>query len=199
MAVHQYVVPKLGTGLSMDDVWRPKYFTDNNGRSAGHGVGHSQQNQFAPYGLNDSFLVTSDVTVGEDIHLKQQPDVVAMADNPATALGADLPTLTAALEPLGFSTDGLTATHTYRDLWQRLQRLSVIGTRMHVVANQRLVPLGVSLDMPFASLSGVYHQGLGQVIASLGLTDRDLNPGLPIRTVLRLLADQLPAVPDVGL
>jgi len=191
MAIRYYLVPKVGTGQTIDDSFRPKYFVDGLGRAL---VGVPETNQYTDYGLEPYFLVTSDVTAGEHTTVTGNADVTALPANLDQALGQNLATVAAALEAHGFPADWPDATTTYRELLVMVKRCCAFAQQLHGLRNVRIFPAGITLSSTVSSLTANQRQRMADAITALGGTFSEITAGMTMRVALKKIADQLTTV-----
>lgn len=191
MATRFYLVPKVGTGQTIEDVYRPKYVRNGLGQNVMSGA-----NEVMDYGLEPVYLVAADVTPAEHTALVANSDVTAFPANLDASVGANLATVTGKLDAFGVPSEWVTTATMYRQLLRLITRLIQLAQRFHFVANQRLLPSGITLDSTVGSLSAQQRAKLAETIASFpNGTAGAITAGMTLRAALRTLADQIQFTP----
>lgn len=190
MATRFYLVPKAGSGQTIDDVYRPKYFM--NGLGQGQVAGAIQA---MDYGLEPVFLVAADVTNAEHTAAVANSDVTAFPVNLDAAIGVNLATVTGKIDALGLPSEWVDATTTYRQILRKLTQFIQFAQRLHGVANVRLLPVGVTLNSTVGSLSAAQRQHLRDAILTFANgTDSEITANMTLRVAIQALAAQIPFV-----
>jgi len=193
MATRFYLVPKAGTGQTIDDVYRPKYFMNGLGQGLIAGAIVAMD-----YGLEPVFLVAADVTNAEHTTINANSDVTALPLNIDLAVGVNLATVTGKLDALGLPSDWVDATTTYRQILRKVTQFMQLAQRLHGLFNLRVLPVGISLNSTVGSLSANQRQKLADAIASFpNGTASEITAGMTIRAALKTLADQIAFAPKL--
>lgn len=183
MATRFYFVPKIGSGASPDDAFRPKY-TD-----AGF------QWQAMDHGFANCFLLIADVDEKHHAALSEQPDVLAFpAELNSKITDDDLAALKAKCEALKLPADWLGTTHSYAELVQSAAKMIGLSQRFKGLYRESLLKDGVTLDSKISEIPGGKGNQLAAAATSLGLDSKDVKPATTIRKAMKVLADQLPDV-----
>lgn len=187
------LVPKIGDGLSPSTAFRPKYVDPGS-----LGVGLDLSGWVAmDYGAEPIFLMRVPLTASQRSALQSQPDamvVPANLDNNVSALAVTA--IQNQLEAANLPAEWVTTSLTYRQVLQRFRRCITFMQRWNGLFPEfRLFTSGITLDTRLNQLTAAQRQRLADVADDLALDRSGVTNTMTIRQVLRLLADQLPAVP----
>jgi hypothetical protein len=192
VAVRFFIVPRVGSGTTLTDTFRPAYF----GQVATFPQLAGVLYQAMDYGLDPTFLVGADVTQAQHDFLSVQSDVFALPLLDTTVGGN--PTLNQIrnrLEQRSIPGSWLVAGTTYRQIVGRVGRTCQILQRMHGRHNQRLFEAGVTLD---SLLTSTLLTTLVDIGTSFGMTTSGLSTAITVRQALLVLADQFPQIHLAG-
>lgn len=188
-----YIVPKIGSGASVTDPHRPKYFSQIDAATWPTMAGVLFSGM--PYGLEPVYLVGANVTAPQATFLAGQGDVYAVPSlNSQVGGNPTLNQIRTRLEGLGIPGSWVASTTTNRQLLGRLGRVMQIAQRLHGRHNKRVLD-GVSLDSNLTQTSLTELSNVGQ---SLGLDVSGLSTAITVRAAILLLADQVPAFSLAG-
>lgn len=186
--VRFYVVPKIGTGATLDDAFRPKY-VDHDSVQAGWNVDGRYQGM--DYGLENVFLLALDVTGAEHTALTAQADVLAVPSPITDTVSAlALNTVKTKLEAGNIPADWVTTSLTYQQVLARVIRLVQFMQRFHGLFGQ-LFAGGATLDTRINQLPVNARQALNQAAQSMGADTSSITGTTLIRAALVIVADQL--------
>lgn len=184
MAIRFYLVPKIGTGATPQDAFRPKYVADG---------GIAGVFQSLDYGQEDAFLVAAEVTPAEHTALAAQTDVIAVPSPIGDQVSAvALSVVQSRLESLNMPGAWVTTQHTYRQVLRAVAGFIRLMQRLNGSGGGRLFPVGITLDSRVNQLPVAVRQAFLAAAASLGLDTSAITGTMLIRVALKILADQLP-------
>lgn len=194
MSVRIYLLPWIGTGEPGVDPRRAKYLVGIDTLPLMGSDIHCM-----PYGRQGVCLVSANVTTAEHNSLVAHDDVAAVPANLDATIGGALATVVAALEPMHFPCEWVTAQTTWRTLVRAVARLIALAQRVDGVTNGgRLLPVGITLDSTIGDLSAAQRDFMKTAIESFGGTFAGITLSMTIRTGLEYLAAQSPLAGNLG-
>jgi hypothetical protein len=185
-----FLTPKIGTG-AYTSPYRPKY-TDPG--SLGAGIDLAPGSWAAmDYGFEALFLVKADLTTTQRTALSAQTDVLMVPANlDSTVSAAALARIQSTLEAANLPAEWVTTALTYRQVLRRVRRVITFMQRWQGMFGDRVFVNGITLDTRWNQLPANIQQRLRDVAASLTLDTSSITNNTTLRTILRVVADQLP-------
>lgn len=182
MAQRVYLVPIIGTGASIADARRAKYFK---------GTGASGRFIMMPYGLEPFGLVVAEVTQAQHNAIAANSDVQAFPANLDSTLSAGAVTTTkAGLESLSIPNGWVTTSLTFRNALRVVIQIFQFSQRFHGLGGGRMFPASVTLDTQFSALPAGRRASLISAAASFGWDTSGLSGTNTLRQILKAMADQ---------
>lgn len=182
MALRVYLTPIIGSGASVADSRRAKYFK---------GTSASGKFVLIPYGLEPFGLVVAEVTPAQHTALTANSDLQSFPANLDTQLTAGVvTTVKAGLESLSIPGGWVTTALTYRNLLRVVIQIFQFSQRFHGLGGGRLFPAGVTLDTQFSALSAGQRTSLQAAATSFGWDTSGLTGANTLRQILKAMADQ---------
>lgn len=191
MAVHVYLVPKIGDGLTPFSAFRPKY-TDPDSVQAGWNI--SGRWQAMDYGPENAFLLIADTTNAEHTALSSQVDVLAVPNFNSQVASLAVSTIQSKLESANLPAEWVNNTLTYRQVIRRVRRIITFMQRYFGIHRESAFAGGLTLDTRINQIPQARRQRLAATAQDLGLDTSGISGTTTIRQALRILADQLPDV-----
>jgi len=183
VAIHFYVVPKIGDGVTGATAFSPKYFAGPVNPSGLPFAGALD------YGLEDLFLVVADLDAGQHTTLNANGDVLAVPSL-ANTVGAALATVQSKLEAKNVPADWVTAGMTYQQVLARVIRLVGLMQRFHGMFG-RLFIGGLTLNSTISQIPAGARTRLATAAQSMGAVTTSITGATTIRAALVIVADQL--------
>lgn len=181
MALRFYVVPKVGTGASMEDPLRPKYIPEL-----------GQLWSAMDYGKEGTMLAAADVTSAQHTALAANADVTAIpAALDSTVTNGALTTIRAQLEALKIPAGWVTTAHTYRQVVGAVGRIFMLMQRFDGMFRRVFFETGIQLDTRMNQLTAGQRQALQQAADSFGLNSSTVTGATTVRQVLKIWIDQM--------
>lgn len=188
------LVPKVGDGLTPATAFRPKYVGAGDLGAGLDLVGWVGMD----YGAEPIFLIRVSLSPAQRTALQSQPDalvVPANLDNNVSALA--LAAIQSQLEAANIPAEWVNTSLTYRQVLRRFRRIITFMQRWNgLFPFNRLFDAGVALDTRINQLAAAQRQRLIDVADNLGLDRTGVTNTMTLRQALRILADQLPDVPQ---
>ena len=196
MAFRLYIVPVVGSGLSITDARRPKYFNSTDGI-----ISTGQSWSVVDFGFEPVMIVGADLITADDLLVAQQPDAISLPFNLAVTLNAGQVTTTRArLESLHIpalwvntSLTWVSVVRTVLGMFSFLQRYSGIYARQNGISPPSLFVSGVTLETLFGGLPVTVQTALIETAVSFGFSTAGLTANTTVRVVLKALADNFQA------
>lgn len=186
-SVRFYVVPRIGTGATPADAFRPKY-SDPDALGAGYNVSPWSA---LDYGLENVFLFAATVDASEHALLNAQTDVLAIPSPISSTVSAlALNTVQTKLEAGNIPADWVTTAFTYQQVLSRVLRIVEFMQRFRGIFG-RLFAGGATLDTRINQLPQNARQALADAAASMGADTSTILGTTLIRAALVIVADQL--------
>ena len=183
MSVHFYVVPRIGTGISVDDAFRPKYFDDLTG------VSPSSQE----YGREPVMLVGVEIEEKDHATLAAQPDVVAIPvpldDKVNLTVLSDLQLR---LESMKVPALQLDQANTYREVVALIRRLFAFHAKFADLTGKTFFDAGIGLDERLSQQTAAQKAALLQAATDFGFSLEDQAAATKMRALLRTVAERMP-------
>lgn len=188
VALHFYIVPKIGDGQSIFTPFRPKYF-----RSAPFDdVTLPPMLGAMDYGKEDAMLVGAQVTSAQHTTIAANLDVTAIPlglDDTISA--AALVTVQAKLEALKIPAGWVTTSHTYRQVIGFVGRIFMLLQRFDGQQAQTFFASGITLDTRVNQLTASQRTAIQNAAASMGLDTSFVTGPMTIRQVFKTWADAM--------
>lgn len=182
MAFRLYLIPIIGTGAEHDGR-RPKYLTD--GTVTGDWGGMD-------YGNEPWMIVGTNLSPVDEAVLLSQPDVFALPVDLSPKLTApEVAAVQAQLEAMHLPAGWITPALTWREMVRTVLKIVALMQRLQFYQeNTRLFENGVTLDTPVNALSPAVVTQLRAAVSSLRLNPAGVAGAVPLRQMLKTLADQ---------
>lgn len=181
LALRFYIVPKVGTGSSPMDPFRPKYIYDL-------GV----QASWMDYGREDAFLVGAEVSSAQHTSLASNLDVIAIPQGLDNTISVSaLSTVQDKLEGMKVPAGWVTTSHTYRQVVGAVGRFFMLMQRFDGMNARTFFESGITLDTRVNGLTAAQRNALQNAALSLGLDVSFVTPTMTIRAVLKGWIDQM--------
>jgi hypothetical protein len=179
-----YLVPVLVTPAT--GARTPKYFATRYSPAPG---GFAVPLASRDYGNEPSMLVAADMTDVDNATLVANTDVTKFADNLDQPLGADLATMTAALEALNLPAQMLTVATTHRQVVRGI--LAVFGVAGCMQGKGfRVFGAAITLATTLGSLPVAARTALQDCATALGYDQTGLTLASTVRQLLSVLVQQ---------
>jgi hypothetical protein len=192
-----FLTPKIGDGTFLN-AYRPKFVVVLPSRDSGQ-LGDPALDitgaSWMDYGFEALYLVKADVTAAQRTALSAQTDVLVVPANiDNTVSAAALARIQATLEAANLPSEWVTTALTYRQVLRRTRRIITFMQRWAGMFVERVFVNGITLDTRWNQLSPTVQQRLRDVAASLTLDTSSIANNTTMRTILRVVADQLPDI-----
>lgn len=188
MAIHFYLVPKIGTGTSPRTAFRPKYIAD---WSLTH-PGVSLEYQSMDYGVEATFLVIADVTTAQHTEIVSNIDVTSVPLPISDTVSAvALTKVQSSLESAFLPGTWITTATTWKDVLTTTARCIQVMQRFAAMFG-RLFSSGITLDTTMSQLTAAQRQNFRDAANSLGVDTSGATGATTVRDALRLFAAQMP-------
>jgi len=198
MAFRLYLVPVVGSGVTIQDARRPKYF-----HLPGGIIAPGQSWSAMDYGVEPWMIVGADLSGGDHALVVANADAFTVpATLDATLTAGQVTGVQTVFEAANIPTGWVTTALTWREVvrtvlgmfafFQRLGSVYAAGT------GQPLPPVfgrGVSLATTFSALPLALRTAMLSTATDLGVSSAGLTAGSSLRAMLKHLADQLQSRP----
>jgi hypothetical protein len=191
MAVHFYLVPKIGDGITPFTAFRPKY-TDRDSVQAGWNVDGRWTS--LDYGAEDAFLLSADLTAGEHTLLSALSDVITIPNLNSLVSSTAIATVKLKLEGANLPADWVTTELTYRQVITVVRKCISFMQRFRGLYQDRIFSGGITLDSRINQIPLEKRTRLADTATDLGLSVAGITGTTTIRKALVMLASQLPGV-----
>lgn len=180
-----YIVPEFRDPILLARV--PKYIGASDAPIA--------QWQARDYGLDQVFAVGAFVTAAQHTAIASNIDVIAIPAQLDSAIGlVALSTVQDRLESLRVPAGWVTAQHTYRDVLRVTLRIFNFMGRFHAREGRTFFESGITLETRMNQLTAGQRAALTSAADSFGLDTSAVTNTSTVRQVLKLIADEMPAV-----
>lgn len=202
MAIHFYLVPKIGAGTSTKDAFRAKYIADWTRRWDAetqqwindHPTDPAIEYQSMDYGVEATFLVMANVTSAQHTEISANLDVTAIPNPIGDTVSAVAVTKArSSLESAMLPGTWVTTTNTWADVLKTTAHVIQVMQRFSGMFG-RLFSTGVTLDTTMNQLTAGQRQNFRDAAASLGVDTSGATGATTVRDALLLFAAQMPSL-----
>lgn len=196
MPFRLYIVPVVGTGASVSNARRPKYFNARDGI-----ISSGQSWSALDFGLEPVMVVGANLTLSDDLLIVGQPDVTAfpfdlaptLTTGEVIAIRTKLETLNVPALWVNTSLTWLFVLRTILGMFTFLQRYAGIYAAQNGTPPPSLFGGGVTLNTTFGALPALVQAALLEAARSFLIPTTGLTATTTLRVILRNLADQFQA------